>query len=59
MARVTTTRTLQGLKVDDPATRAVGVAFAVQEVDRVPTDEYDQTLDMVITERAVHKAARA
>ena len=50
-------RTLQRLKVNDPAVRAVGVAFAVQEVERVPTDDHDQTLDMVITERAVHRLA--
>lgn len=48
-------RTLQGLKANDPATLAVGVAFAVQEVERVPTDHYDQTLDMVITEHRVHR----
>lgn len=48
-------RTLQRLKTDDPATLAVGVAFAAQEVERVPTDEFDQTLDGVITEDAVHR----
>ncbi|MEM8952037.1 MAG: 5-formyltetrahydrofolate cyclo-ligase [Pseudomonadota bacterium] len=48
-------RTIQALKESDPGVRAVGVAFAAQEVERVPTDAYDQTLDMVITERAVHR----
>lgn len=52
-------RTLQTLKANDPATLAVGVAFAVQEVERVPTDDHDQTLDMVITERGVFRAAKA
>lgn len=46
-------RTLQGLRETDPAVLAIGVAFSAQEVDRVPTDVYDQILDMVITERAV------
>jgi 5-formyltetrahydrofolate cyclo-ligase len=50
-------RTLQALKLDDPATLAVGVAFSAQEVERVPTDEFDQTLDMVVTENAVHRPA--
>ncbi|MDH3659357.1 MAG: 5-formyltetrahydrofolate cyclo-ligase [Alphaproteobacteria bacterium] len=56
-------RTLQDLKVNDPAVLpepavlAVGVAFAAQEVGRVPTDEFDQTLDMVITEQTVHRPA--
>ena len=48
-------RTIQALKENDPRVRAVGVAFAAQEVERVPTDAYDQTLDMVITEKAVHR----
>ncbi|MGI9416485.1 MAG: 5-formyltetrahydrofolate cyclo-ligase [Geminicoccaceae bacterium] len=50
-------RTLQGLKADDPGVRAIGVAFAAQEVERVPTDDFDQTLDMVITEQTVHRPA--
>ena len=48
-------RTLQGLRATDPAVLAIGVAFALQEVERVPTGAYDQTLDMVITEQAVLK----
>jgi 5-formyltetrahydrofolate cyclo-ligase len=47
-------RTLQALKGNDPGVRAIGLAFAAQEVERVPTDAYDQTLDMVITEQAVY-----
>ncbi|MGI9490172.1 MAG: 5-formyltetrahydrofolate cyclo-ligase [Geminicoccaceae bacterium] len=47
-------RTLQRLKANDPAVLAIGVAFAAQEVERVPTDEFDQTLDMVITEKAAY-----
>lgn len=30
---------------------AIGVAYGVQEVDEVPTDEYDQRLDWIITEK--------
>ncbi len=48
-------RTLQGLKANDPGVRAIGVAFAAQEVERVPTDEFDQTLDMIVTEKKVHR----
>ncbi len=50
-------RTLQRLRVNSPAVRAIGVAFAAQEVERVPTDEFDQTLDMVITEKAAYHRA--
>ncbi|MGH1479167.1 MAG: 5-formyltetrahydrofolate cyclo-ligase [Geminicoccales bacterium] len=48
-------RTLQKLQETDPAVRAMGIAFAAQEVDEVPTGAFDQTLDRVITERAVHR----
>lgn len=50
-------RTLQRLRTDDLATRAIGVAFEAQKVDRVPTDEFDQTLDLVITEKTVYRPA--
>ena len=49
-------RTLQGLRDADPDLQAIGVAFSVQEVEAVPVDTYDQTLDMVITEKNVYKA---
>ncbi|MEM7042853.1 MAG: 5-formyltetrahydrofolate cyclo-ligase [Pseudomonadota bacterium] len=49
-------RTLERLKVNEPAALAVGVAFAAQEVEHVPTDNFDQTLDMVVTETAVHRS---
>lgn len=35
---------------------AVGVGFATQEVPRVPTDEHDQSLDFIVTERGVIRA---
>lgn len=34
---------------------AIGVAYSAQEVDEVPTDEYDQALDWVITEQQAIK----
>jgi len=46
-------RSLQQLKAGDPNLRAIGVAYALQEVEQVPTDVYDQTLDLVITEKGV------
>ncbi|MBI1170454.1 5-formyltetrahydrofolate cyclo-ligase [bacterium] len=45
-------RTLQGLRARHP-TLAVGFAFAAQEVDEVPIDDFDQRLDAVVTEREV------
>lgn len=34
---------------------AIGVAYAAQEVDEVPTDEYDQAVDWIITEQEAIK----
>lgn len=42
-------RTLAGLRARRAIT-AVGVAFTIQEVERVPFDGYDQRLDGVLTE---------
>jgi 5-formyltetrahydrofolate cyclo-ligase len=43
------------LRAQRPAPFAIGVAFAAQEVDEVPTGPRDQTLDAVVTERHVHR----
>ena len=45
-------RTLAGLRAANPAIRAIGVAFAAQQVDELPTEPHDQPLDDVLTERA-------
>lgn len=43
-------RTLADLRATDPETRAVGFAFAAQEVKSVPTEPTDARLDALITE---------
>lgn len=45
-------RTLAALRRTSPVT-AVGVAYADQEMREVPTDEHDEPLDWIITERDV------
>lgn len=45
-------RTLEGLRAHRRV-RAVGLAYAGQEVDAVPTEQTDQRLDAVLTERGV------
>jgi 5-formyltetrahydrofolate cyclo-ligase len=40
---------LRGIK---PVT-AIGIAFAQQEIDRIPATEHDEVLDLVLTEREV------
>jgi len=44
-------RTLAGLRAAGPV-RAIGLAFAGQEVDALPTHDGDQPLDAILTERA-------
>jgi len=45
-------RTIMGLRARKPVT-AVGLAYAIQEVSRVPTTPGDARLDLVLTEREV------
>ena len=44
-------RALERLRAIKPL-RAIGLAFAAQEVDTVPTKTHDQPLDAILTERA-------
>jgi len=47
-------RTLQGLRAKRE-TLAVGFAFAAQELPEVPIDEFDQRLDVMVTETGVRR----
>jgi 5-formyltetrahydrofolate cyclo-ligase len=49
-------RTLERLRARKTI-RAIGLAFAEQEVERVPMDAHDQRLDAVLTERALIEIA--
>jgi 5-formyltetrahydrofolate cyclo-ligase len=44
--------TLARLRAMKPVT-AVGIAFAAQEIDAVPTTVHDARLDLVLTERQI------
>ncbi|WP_174302207.1 5-formyltetrahydrofolate cyclo-ligase [Caulobacter sp. S45] len=44
-------RTLAARRASGPPARAIGLAYAAQEVPRIPTDAFDQRLDGVLTER--------
>ncbi|MEX1147948.1 MAG: 5-formyltetrahydrofolate cyclo-ligase [Sphingomonadales bacterium] len=49
-------RTLRALRGDGgPCPLAVGLAFAEQRVPRLPTHAGDQVLDMVVTDKAIHR----
>jgi 5-formyltetrahydrofolate cyclo-ligase len=52
-------RTLAVLRAAEPATIAIGVAFAGQVRDAVPTGPHDQPLDWIVTEAGVLEVARA
>ena len=47
-------RTLERLRAMK-SIRAIGLAFAAQEVEQVPTNAHDQPLDAILTERAYVK----
>jgi len=53
-------RTLEGLRAQRP-TLAIGLAYAAQEIDAVPTEPTDQRLDAIVTEAGTIRpdAARA
>ena len=42
--------TLRALRADNPATRAVGVAWSGQRVDVLPVEDHDERLDYILTE---------
>ncbi len=44
-------RTLEALRRSNGRVRTVGTAYAAQQVDAIPVDEYDQALDAVVTEK--------
>ncbi len=43
-------RTLQALRESGPVT-AIGIAFACQELPAIPAEDYDQPLDLIVTDR--------
>lgn len=54
-------RTLAEMEETGPRVAAVGVAFAIQEIEMVPHESWDRRLDMVLTERGallVHEGHR-
>ncbi|MEO0823361.1 MAG: 5-formyltetrahydrofolate cyclo-ligase [Pseudomonadota bacterium] len=52
-------RTLEELRAASPATAAIGFAYAAQEMDAVPREPTDQTLDLIVTEAGFHAPERA
>lgn len=47
-------RTIAALRAAGPLL-TIGVGFAAQEVERVPTGPHDEPLDWIVTERAAHR----
>ena len=45
--------TLEALRRDNPALRAVGVGYHGQRVDVLPVEDHDQRLDFILTERGL------
>lgn len=50
-------RTIAALRASNRGVRAVGVAFACQEVEQVPVEGFDQGLDAIATEQGLRAFA--
>ncbi|MBT5185205.1 MAG: 5-formyltetrahydrofolate cyclo-ligase [Kordiimonadaceae bacterium] len=48
-------RTIEALRKNNPNLITIGVAYDGQKVDAVPTEEHDQKLDMVVTEKTTYR----
>ena len=48
-------RTIEALRKNNPNLITIGVAYEGQKVDAVPTEDHDQTLDMVVTEQKKYR----
>lgn len=48
-------RTLEKLRAENPNVVAIGIAYDDQKLASVPTDSYDQPLDMVVTEKTTYR----
>jgi 5-formyltetrahydrofolate cyclo-ligase len=51
-------RTLSALRARHPV-MAVGVAYAGQEVEKLPRDAFDEPLDMLVTEQGLRRFGAA
>ncbi len=46
-------RTMEAMRRFETPPKFIGVAYGMQEIDQVPTGEYDQKLDGILTELGV------
>ncbi len=51
-------RTLRALRAAGSIKLAIGIAFALQEVEEVPAGPADEPLDAIVTEQASHRPAQ-
>ena len=52
-------RTLRALRAAGSMRLAIGIAFALQEVEEVPAGPADEPLDAIVTEQETHRPAQA
>lgn len=48
-------RTLVKMREENADLIAVGIAYEGQKIDKVPMDDYDQSLDMIVTEKEIYR----
>ena len=46
-------RTISALRAQEKTVQIIGVAYSMQETDAIPVDEFDQKLDVIVTEKEV------
>ena len=46
-------RTIRHLRVSQKNLQIIGVGYSMQEVETIPTDTYDERLDMIVTEKEI------
>ena len=46
-------RTIPKLRASNPKIKLIGAAYSIQQVERIPVDEFDQKLDVVVTEKGI------
>ena len=46
-------RTISALRAQEKTVQIIGVAYSMQETDAIPAHEFDQKMDMIVTEKEV------
>ena len=48
-------RTIAAFRAQNPELITIGLAYEGQKIAHVPVDDYDQKLDMIVTDQKIYK----